>query len=801
MDAKGAQGDSAEVERAPAETAVNDVEQLTATAIAARTAGRFDEAAALFTGLMEREPDNPNHRYLIGKVEHARGNYERAIDHLSKANDLFSQSADIHVSLGMALVELNRFVEASDWFQSALQLDPEFPPALNNLGLLLLRAEHFDEAALCFEQILERDANIPTALVNLGRARTGQRRPLESITLFQRALEYDSGNINAYELLGVSQRDLGLHADAEATFRVGLRCDPKNANVRYNLTYALIDQNRFADAFEVANQNLAINPDSALAHMALGHLYRVQDKPKKGLSHLLRAIELDPDNLSLRMNYGKVLESIWKPEEALAAYVDVVVRDPRFDDALARCIDAMVSLGRWDRYDKLLSTLINVIAEATANDEPPKVLAFNLQALPISYEMIAQSAHQASLSVVRTESLNESRFDFGSRAPRSKLRVGYLLPYTWWHSLPMVLKPIIEAHRRDGIELHGYCVTAHNDTNFSADYRAAFDRFSDLSRLPARQAAERVNQDGIDVLIDVSGHTNISCLPVLAHRPAPVQAHYLGYSITTGADFVDYSITDREFMPPELAMHNCEKAVYLPGSFMIAPRSAQLSEVPSRAELSLPDDAFVIANFNHPCKFEPEIFATWMRILNRIPRAVLWCGAWIDATKRNLRAAAERQGVAAGRLIFSKQIDRDKHCARLALADLALDTYYHGGGITSVDALSAGVPLLSVRGQTPSSRMGATILSAAGMRELICADLQEYEQRAAYLAGAPHELNAIRGRLSDALESSPLFDLDRYTRNLERAYHLMWGTYLDGKGPIEISVPNDAVLKQHRRAP
>ena len=233
---------------------------------------------------------------------------------------------------------------------------------------------------------------------------------------------------------------------------------------------------------------------------------------------------------------------------------------------------------------------------------------------------------------------------------------------------------------------------------------------------------------------------------------------------------------------------------------MIAPRYAYTEETPSRTELDLPEDAFVMANFNHPCKFEPEIFSAWMRILLRIPNAVLWCGAWIDATKRNLRAEAERQGVAASRLIFSKQVDRDKHCARLARADLALDTYYHGGGITSVDALSAGIPLLTVRGTTPSSRMGTTLLAAVGMRDLVCTDLKEYEERAVHLAGTPHELEAIRGRLAGGLDSSPLFDLDRYARNLERAYHLMWNAYLDGTGPKEIKVPESGDLKQHRWA-
>ena len=771
------------------ETIVDDTKQLLVLALDARDEGRFDDAVELFGRLIELEPDNPNHHYLIGKVEHSRGEFTRAIDHLTNANRLYAQSADIHASLGMAYVELNRFVEASEWYQSALRLDSEFVPALHNMGLLLLTVEQFDEAALFFEHILEGDPNRPSALVYLGRVRLGQKRPDDAITLFERALALDPTTSGGHELLGIALRDLGRHGEAEAAFRDGLGHDPTNSNILYNLTYALLDQSRVNKAFTTARKNVFANPESALAHMALGHIYGVLKEPAKGLPHLRKAIELKPDNLGVKMNVGKALESASKPEEALAVYIDVVVEDPRFEDAFARCVDATVSLGHWDRYDELLATLRKVVEDEVTRDEAPKVLAFNLQALPIDYRMIAKSARQAARAIKRAERSEKSRFAFDHRKHGGILKVGYLLPYTWRHSLPMVLKPVIEAHPRNGVGLHGYCVRPDNDTPFSAAYRAAFDDFTDVSSLPALQAAERIYADGIDVLIDVSGHTNISCLPILAHRPAPVQAHFLGYSITTGADFVDYLITDREFMPPALSVHNAEKSVYLPGSFMIAPRRRLVRTSASRAEQGLPEDEFVIANFNHPCKFEPEIFATWMRILKRIPRAVLWCGAWIEATKHNLQAEAERQGVAGSRLVFAEQIDRDEHCARLTLADLALDTYFHGGGITSVDALSAGVPLLSASWQTPGSRMGATLLNAIGMSNLLCSDLSEYEDRAVHLADAPAELGALRARLNERIDSLPLFDLDRYARQLESAYHLMWEAFLDGTGPREIDVP------------
>ena len=770
------------------EPSVEDIADLHATAVKARSNGRFAEAAELFGRLIKIEPENPSFHYLAGKVEHDRGDFDSAIDHLSRANRLYAHSADIHVSLGVAHGELENYVEASDWYRSALALDPDFAPAFFNLGLLLLRVERYDDAALCFERIAQgADANA-SAIMNLARARRGQKRFTEAIDLLKQSLTRDPDLVGADELLGVCCRELGRHAEAEAAFRAALKRDRDNPNILYNLTYALLDQARIEDAFRYARQSVEANSDSALAQMALGHVYDILKQPDQRMVHLRRALALEPDNLGVKMNVGKALESAWKPDEALAVYLDVVSKDPGFEDALARCVEATMSLGRWGKYDALLSTLRSVIEEESAHDDTPKVLAFNLQALPVGYDVISQSARLASKALKRRENVSEYRFGFNQRT-HDKLRIGYLLPYTWWHSLPMVLKPVIEAHPRDRIELHGYSVRPDNDTRFSASYRAAFDHFSDVSNLPFGESAQRIHADGIDILIDVSGHTNISCLPIMAHRPAPVQAHFLGYSITNGADFIDYLITDREFMPPELARFNSEKSVYLPGSFMIAPRIRAAATPPSRADQGLADDAFVFANFNHPCKFEPEIFATWMRILKRVPGAVLWCGAWIDVSKHNLRAEAERQGVAGSLMIFAKQIDRDQHCARLALADLALDTYYHGGGITSIDALSAGVPLLSAVWQTPSSRMGTTLLNAVGMRDFVCRDLREYEDRAVHLAHAPDELATMRAALSRAVDTSALFDVDLYARHLEGAYHLMWENFVDGNDPQNIEVP------------
>ena len=214
-----------------------------------------------------------------------------------------------------------------------------------------------------------------------------------------------------------------------------------------------------------------------------------------------------------------------------------------------------------------------------------------------------------------------------------------------------------------------------------------------------------------------------------------------------------------------------------------------------RRDYGLPENAVVFANFNHPCKFEPKIFRAWMRIMAAVPASVLWLGQWLPATMANLRREAEALGIDGTRLIFSEIVAHAEHCARLGLADLALDNFYHGGGITTVDALWCGLPVLTVRGETPSARLGATILHAAGLDELVVADLEAYESLALDLAGDPARRRALSARLIAARDSSALFDTSRFCRHLERGFEMIVERDRAGLRPATIEVPALAATK------
>jgi predicted O-linked N-acetylglucosamine transferase (SPINDLY family) len=278
-------------------------------------------------------------------------------------------------------------------------------------------------------------------------------------------------------------------------------------------------------------------------------------------------------------------------------------------------------------------------------------------------------------------------------------------------------------------------------------------------------------------------------LEIFAMRPAPVQAHYLGFTSTVGAQFLDYLLTDARLAPPDHRPHYTESLVLLPDSFMAGRRVPIPVEQPTRADEGLPEAGFVFANFNNHYKFDPHMFAVWMRLLRRVPGSVLWILHGTPKSAENLRREAAIRGVDPDRLVFASVRQHPQHLARLGLADLALDNLHHGGGVTTLDALWTGVPVLTIAGDALPSRNGASLLSAIGLGDMVTVSLDDYEKLALLLAREPVRLAALRRRLAGNRAHSPLFDVERLARHIERAYDLMWDRFERGLPPAEIVVP------------
>mgnify|MGYP003331931150 CR=1 FL=1 len=376
-------------------------------------------------------------------------------------------------------------------------------------------------------------------------------------------------------------------------------------------------------------------------------------------------------------------------------------------------------------------------------------------------------------------------------SPRGRIRLGYLSGDFHDHPMAYMFAPLFETHDRGRFETFAFSYGPDDRGPMRSRLRAAFDHFCDLRGKSDRDAAEEIRGRGIDLLVDLAGYTAGNRAAILAHRPAPLQIGFHGFGM--GVPFMDYLVSDRQTVPEELQAHFRERIVRLPGCWIATDTSEAVPETtPSRASQGLPESGFVFCSFNAIHKITPTVFDTWMRLLGQVQESVLWVRNDGDIAAANLRREAERRGIDGARLIFAGRVPLGEHLARHRLADLFIDTFPYGAHTTASHALWAGLPVLTMRGDSFVSRVSASIVLAMGFPELVTESPEAYAAAALRLAQNPDELSDLRMRIGRARNTAALFDADRHRRHVEAAYATMYQRWQDGLPTVNFDVTDDA---------
>jgi predicted O-linked N-acetylglucosamine transferase (SPINDLY family) len=379
---------------------------------------------------------------------------------------------------------------------------------------------------------------------------------------------------------------------------------------------------------------------------------------------------------------------------------------------------------------------------------------------------------------------------FPRRTAGDRIRIGYFSADYSGHATMHLMAGLLELHDRERFEVTGFSFGPVVQDAVRARVESAFERFVEVGNRSDREVAALSRELSIDIAVDLKGYTSEARPGIFAHRAAPVQVGYLGYPGTLGAGYVDYLIADRMVVPEGSEGYYQEKLVYLPDSYQVNDAKRRIAETRyERQELGLPREGFVYCCFNNNYKIMPAMFGVWMRILGRVPGSVLWLLEDNAQAAKNLRTAAEQQGVSSERLVFAPRVAAGEHLARHRCADLFLDTLPCNAHTTASDALWAGLPVLTCLGQGFAARVAGSLVRAVGLPELIAASLEDYEELAVQLAQDPRRLEGLRARLEANRGSAPLFDTARYARHLESAYTLIHARHRAGLPPASIEVP------------
>ena len=365
-----------------------------------------------------------------------------------------------------------------------------------------------------------------------------------------------------------------------------------------------------------------------------------------------------------------------------------------------------------------------------------------------------------------------------------RLRVGYVSSDLRDHAVGFALRDVLELHDKTSVEIFAYyCGDPVINDATQNRMKAAIDCWRDIAALTDEDAARQIAADDIDILIDVNGYTKHARTRIFAYRPAPVIVNFCGYPGTMGSPFHQYMIADEHIVPAESEIYYTEKVLRIACNQPID-RKREIAKTPYRAEAGLPEGAFVFACFNGMQKITEATFAQWMKILKATPGSVLWLLGASDDVDQRLRTFAEAAGVMPDRLIFAPKAPNAQHLARIAVADLFLDTFPYGAHSTAGDALTMGLPVLTVPGKSFASRFCASIVHAAGVPELICKDPDHYVEQAIAFANAPKTLLKIRKALQDQRETSVLRDIPGLARRLEALFWQMQDEAERGETPV-----------------
>jgi predicted O-linked N-acetylglucosamine transferase (SPINDLY family) len=380
----------------------------------------------------------------------------------------------------------------------------------------------------------------------------------------------------------------------------------------------------------------------------------------------------------------------------------------------------------------------------------------------------------------------------GERYRHDKIRIAYLSTDFRMHAVATLIVGCLEHHDRSRFETIAVSLQPADGSALRVRMESAFDRFVHAHSMSDSAVAQLLRKLEVDIAVDLNGYTGRIRSGILAKRPAPVQVSYLGFAGTMDASFIDYILADRVVLPEENKAHYRERIACLPHTYMPSDNRRRIAEeTPTRVESGLPQAGFVFACMSYAHKISPEIFDVWMRLLRSVEGSVLWLRSANAVAVTNLRHEAGIHGVSPDRLIFAPPVAGETdYLARLRVADLFLDTLPYNAHATAMDALWAGLPLLTCAGRSFQSRVAASLLYAAGLPELVTSSLAQYEEMARRFATEPARLAALRARLMRNRDTNTLFDTARMTRDLEGAYAAMWERSERGEPPMSFAVPN-----------
>jgi len=592
---------------------------------------------------------------------------------------------------------------------------------------------------------------------------------------FREAVAGNKDNFAAHFTLAHTLQKLERNDEALLHYRKSLDLNPKLTNAAINLSKLLSNRNESEQALAILLEVRKLVPNNNDVDFQLANIYYDLNMLEDAYETLKSCLKLEPKQAGIWNNLGYLMAESGKSEKAAECYRLALSFNPDMVESQTNLLWHLAQTCNWEELEQ---------HRAKTNSLSPLLSIIFHNNLELNLKSVQNSLKKK----LTKETFHMSRPNPTNLPQKSIIKIGYLSCDFRDHPVAHNMLNLFRLHNRKHFHITAYSCGKDDGSKYRQQIRKDCDSFVDLQKFNDLDSAKKIHADGIDILIELMGHTRENRLGICAFRPAPIQISYLGYPGTTGADFIDYLIADEIVIPPQDKIHYREEIIYLPNCFMVADQ-APIGPRPQRADCGLPESGFIFCSFNTPFKIEPVMFKVWMDILNEVADASLWLREGSELYEKNLRMEAKKHRINPERLIFAPRVaDKEDHLARLQLAGLALDTRIYNGHTTTLDALWAGVPVLTTNGTHFASRVSDSNLKAIGLTEMITANLDDYREMAIELAQDHNKLKYLKQKLNHNQMTMPLFDTETTVKNLESVYREIWQLKLGNQNKSTFSI-------------
>lgn len=707
--------------------------------------GNLDGAVAAYRRATEIVQDDAEMHNNLGNALHSQGSLGAAATSFAHALEIKPDYAEAHNNLGNAQQDLGDFAAAETSYRRALEIKPDYAEAHYNLGNVLKDQGALDTALTSYATALEIKPDFAEAYFAIGNALKLQGRLRSALENYRHALEIRPNYAEAYNNLGSIQKDLGELETAVASFRHALQIKPDYADGYYNLGTALMNMGKLDVAVESFRQALAINPEFAEAYCNVGIAFQDMGKLDLAIASYRHAINVRPDYTEVHCWLGAALQDIGKLDGAIASYRRALEINPESTEA-RNCL---------------------LFSHNYVPDYPSNLL-------------LAEARKYGEIVGGKARPHNEW---FNSPDVGRCIRIGLVSGDFCAHPVGYFIEGMLTELASDAIgRLEIFCYTSSTRTDALTDrIKASCHGWRSAAGLSDEHLADQIRKDGIDILIDLSGHTTHNRLAMFAWKPAPIQATWLGYLGTTGVGAIDYLIADSWTLPADEEIHFSEKIWRLPDTYICLPPpeiNVQVSAPP------VINNGFITFGcFNNLAKINPAVVALWARILTSVPESRLFLKAKQfkeSSAKQEFFERFAAHGIGPQRLIFEDMVPtRADNFLTYQRVDIALDPFPYPGITTTAESLWIGVPVLTLAGKSFLSRQGVGLLMNTGLSDWIASDADDYVAKAVSHATDIQGLTDLRRRLRSTVAAAPIFDVPRFARHFEAALRGMWTQWCD----------------------